>query len=281
MSASLTPIRGTWIRVCGYEIRVHVREGRGDEHDVPLVLCNGIGASLEVFDSLIQGLDPERTVISFDVPGSGLSPVPRLPYTFHVLAATVARMLTQLGYVRFDVLGYSWGGALAQQLAFQFPRRCRRAVLMCTATGVMMVPAKPYVLWHMTTPRRYRDPEYAAQVAPLIYGGAARTDLEGVRAVFGKVETAASRRGYVYQLLAGSIWASLPFLPGIWQPVLILAGDDDPIIPLVNAKAMQRLIPHAQLSVFPGGHIDPLLRSDDIGSRIERFLTQKDNDNDE
>ncbi|AEF41618.1 Polyhydroxyalkanoate depolymerase [Hoyosella subflava DQS3-9A1] len=274
-------MRGTWIRVCGYRIRVDVRQGRGDEQDVPLVLCNGIGASLETFDSLVEGLDPERTVISFDVPGAGLSPAPRMPYSFALLAAAVTRMLTQLGHLRFDVLGFSWGGALAQQLAFQFPRRCRRVVLMCTGTGVMMVPAKPQVLWHMATPRRYRDPAYAAQVAPTIYGGAARTDPEGVRAVFGKVETTASRRGYVYQLLAGSLWASLPFLPGIRQPVLILAGDNDPIIPLVNAKAMQRLIPHAQLSVFPGGHIDPLLRSDDIGGRIEQFLTQKDTHDDE
>lgn len=258
--------------VCGYRIRVEVREGTSE---LPLVLCNGIGASLETLDSLIEGLHPQRTLITFDVPGAGLSPAPRLPYSFPVLALTIGRMLKQLGYRRFDVLGYSWGGALAQQLAFQFPRRCRTAILMCTATGMLMVPARAQVLWHMATPRRYRDREYAAKVAPLIYGGTAGTDIDGVRAVFSKAETLGSRRGYAYQLLAGAGWTSLPFLPTIRQPVLILAGDDDPIIPLINARTMRRLLPHASLSVFPGGHIDPLLRSDDIGSRIENFLTSQ------
>ncbi|MCW4354541.1 poly(3-hydroxyalkanoate) depolymerase [Hoyosella sp. YIM 151337] len=268
-------VRGNWVTVCGQQIRVEVRSADDAHQDPPLVLCNGIGASLETFDPLVAGLDSRRTVVSFDVPGAGLSPAPRLPYTFPILALTIARMLTRLGYPRFDVLGYSWGGALAQQLAFQFPHRCARVILMCTATGMLMVPARPKVLWHMSTPRRYRDPDYAAQVAPVIYGGAARRDLDGVREVFGTVETRASRRGYAYQLLAGAGWTSLPFLPLIRQPVLVLAGDDDPIIPLVNARTMRRLLPHAELSVFPGGHIDPLLRSDDIGSRIETFLNHE------
>jgi pimeloyl-ACP methyl ester carboxylesterase len=55
---------------------------------------------------------------------------------------------------RFDVLGISWGGALAQQIAFQNPRRCRRLVLVSTTTGCAMVPARPRVLARMATSRR-------------------------------------------------------------------------------------------------------------------------------
>ena len=78
-----------------------------------------------------------------------------MPYTFATLACFVATLVDRLGYDRPDVLGISWGGGLAQQLAFQNPRRCRRLVLVSTGTGMLMVPARLGVLSKMITPRRY------------------------------------------------------------------------------------------------------------------------------
>src|ERR1700756_5560621 len=104
------------IPVLGQQIRVNLRKGSG----VPLVLCNGIGASLEVLDPLVEHLDPDTTVVRFDVPGTGGSPDSPLPYGFPYLAAALLRLLDKLGLQgRIDVLGLSWGGALAQQFAFQ------------------------------------------------------------------------------------------------------------------------------------------------------------------
>ena len=91
-------------------------------------------------------------MVRFDVPGVGGSPVPKVPYNFALLARSSARLMTTLGYDRFDVLGISWGGGLAQQVAFQHPQRCRRVVLVSTATGSVMVPAGPRVLRKMVTP---------------------------------------------------------------------------------------------------------------------------------
>jgi pimeloyl-ACP methyl ester carboxylesterase len=82
----------------------------------------------------------------------------------------------------------------------------------------------------------------------------------------------ASGRGYLYQLAAGAGWTSLPFLPLIRQPTLILAGDDDPIIPLVNAKVMARLLPAARLHIYPDGHLGLLTMTDDLARRVSRFL---------
>ena len=145
--------------VLGQQIRVNVREGTG----VPLVLCNGIGASLEVLDPLVEHLDPDTTVVRFDVPGSGGSPNSPLPYGFPYLAAVLGRLLKKLGLNgEVDVLGLSWGGALAQQFAFQNPRRCRRLILVSTGTGALMVPGRPAVLAKMLTPRRFLDHDYAA-----------------------------------------------------------------------------------------------------------------------
>lgn len=79
-------------------------------------------------------------------------------------------------------------------------------------------------------------------------------------------------RGYLYQLAAGAGWTSLPFLPLIRQPTLILAGDDDPIIPLVNAKVMVRLLPAARLHIYPDGHLGLLTMTHDLARRVSRFL---------
>ncbi|MDT7567270.1 MAG: hypothetical protein QOG76_5894, partial [Pseudonocardiales bacterium] len=124
----------------------------GEPGRVPLVLCNGIGSSMELFDPLVRELDPGRPVVRFDVPGIGGSAQPKLPYTYHQLAFTMRGLLDRLGYARADVLGISWGGGLAQQFAFQHPWFCRRVVLLATATGMCMVPATPKVLARMLTP---------------------------------------------------------------------------------------------------------------------------------
>lgn len=261
--------------VAGHRVHVSVRSGT-EERAVPLVLCCGIGASLDVLDPLVEALDERLTIIRFDVPGVGSSPTPLLPYGFPQLAWLVARMLRQLGHDRVDVLGFSWGGALAQQLAAQYPRRVRRLVLLSTGTGALMVPGRPAVLGRMLSPRRFRDPEYAASVAALLYGGSARTRAHEVLDLFRHAQMGASRRGYLYQLLAGSVWTSLPFLPLIRQPTLVLTGDDDPIIPEVNGAIMARLLPRGRLHVFRGGHVEGVLRADIIGALINDFVLSAD-----
>jgi poly(3-hydroxyalkanoate) depolymerase len=162
------------ITVLGQSVRVSVRHGT--DGGPPLVLCNGIGASLDLLQPFVDELDPAIEVVRFDVPGVGASPNPSVPYRFATLAHWLAKMLDQLGYDEVDVLGISWGGGLVQQFAIQNSRRCRRLVLVSTSTGMLMVPAHPRVLSKMITPRRYRDPDYAASVAADLYGGRIRRE---------------------------------------------------------------------------------------------------------
>ena len=129
----------------------------------------------------MDALDPSLEVISFDVPGVGGSPLPARPYRFTGLCRLAGQMLDTLGYRGpVDVLGISWGGGVAQHFALTARRRCRRLVLVSTATGAIMVPARPAVLVRMITPRRYLDPEHLQRVAPTLYGGTARDDPEWV-----------------------------------------------------------------------------------------------------
>jgi poly(3-hydroxyalkanoate) depolymerase len=243
----------------------------------PLLLLNGIGASLELLQPFVDQVDPAVEVIRFDVPGVGGSPLPALPYRFTGLCALIADMLTELGYGgEVDVLGISWGGGVAQHFAAVKGSRCRRLVLVSTATGALMVPAKPSVLAKMVTPRRYLDRGYLKQVAADVYGGSARTDPERVAAAMNAENRVGSARGYLYQLAAGAGWTSLPLLPRLRQPTLIVSGDDDPIIPLANARLMHRLIPDAQLHVFHGGHLGLVTEAAQLAPVIDKFLAEPD-----
>ncbi|RZL77664.1 MAG: alpha/beta fold hydrolase, partial [Rhodococcus sp. (in: high G+C Gram-positive bacteria)] len=241
MSAAIEAER--YVAAAGQRIRVSIRHGSASARRVPLVLCNGIGASYEVLDPLVAQLDPEITVVRFDVPGTGGSPASIAPYGFAYLAWVLGRVLTKLGLGVVDVLGLSWGGALAQQFAVQNPRRCRRLVLAATGTGAVMVPGSPRVLAKMLTPRRFRDPAYAASIAGDLYGGTARRQGGDVAGLFLQQLHAGSKIGYVHQLLAGAVWTSLPLLPAIRQQTLLVAGTDDPIVPVVNARIMNQLLP--------------------------------------
>ena len=79
-------------------------------------------------------------------------------------------------------------------------------------------------------------------------------------------------RGYLYQLAAAAGWTSVPFLPLLRQRTLILSGDDDPIIPLANARLMHRLIPNSRLHVFHGGHLGLVTEAAELAPVVDGFL---------
>src|SRR6202043_2602681 len=128
--------------------------------------------------------------------GVGGSAEPPGPYRFTGLCTLIASMLTELNVDVVDVLGISWGGAVAQHFAAFQRTRCRRLVLVSTATGSLMVPARPAVLARMLTPRRYLDPGYLRRAAPILYGGSARTDPVGVSTAMHAGNRVGSARGY-------------------------------------------------------------------------------------
>jgi poly(3-hydroxyalkanoate) depolymerase len=272
MSSTSSRERVRSISALGRTLRTSVRPGT-DAAVPPLLLMNGIGASLEVLQPFVDALDRRRTVVRFDVPGVGGSPPPVVPYNLVTFGPVVSGMLDRLGFPGpVDVLGLSWGGGLAQHFAVQHRRRCRRLVLAATGTGTLMVPAHPRVLGRMLTPRRHRDPDYARRIAGEIYGGTMRSEPERAARALHAETRLGPRRGYYYQLAASTGWSSLPFLRLIRQPTLILAGDDDPIVPPVNARVMARLLPDARLHLYRGGHIALVTEAAELAPVVEAFL---------
>ena len=258
------------LNVGGRVLRVAMRDGNPGLP--PLLLCNGIGGRLELFQPFVDALDARQGVIRFDVPGIGGSPAPVMPYHLATLAPKLTGLLDQLGVARADVLGISWGGGLAQQFALSLPDRVHRLVLVATGPGALMVPGHPKVLLHMLTPRRHRDPGHAARIAGQLYGGSLRENPALARELLHATARPHAARGYYYQLLSGLGWTSLPRLRKLRPPTLILAGDDDPIIPLVNARIMHRLIPDGKLHVYHGGHLELGLGAERLGPVVEAFL---------
>jgi len=265
------PTRIRMVEVNGQTVRVGVRAGT--EEGPPLLIFNGIGANLELVEPFTAALVGIETVV-FDVPGVGGSPAPTLPYRFSGLARLANRLMTQLGYDGpVDVLGVSWGGALAQQFAFQYPKRCRRLILAATSPGALMVPGRLSVLSKLVNPRRYMDPGFLVSVGAELYGGAFRRRPELLRE-HGRHMRPPRGRGYLYQLLAGSGWSSLPWLRLLRQPTLVMAGSDDPIIPLINARILASLIRKARLHVIDDGHLFLISRAFEVAPVVREFLVE-------
>ncbi|HYP82859.1 poly(3-hydroxyalkanoate) depolymerase [Variovorax sp.] len=254
-------------------IRPRDRAAPADAGRRPLLLFNGIGANLELCGPLMACLAGRET-IAFDVPGTGQSPAPGRPYRLFWLAQLARRLLDRLGVEQVDVLGISWGGALAQQFALQYGRRVGRLVLAATSTGgATMVPPRPSVLMKLASPRRLLDKGYLSRIAPEIYGGRMRSDPQALR-LLGELASGGDPAGYRYQLLAMVGWTSLPWLWRLRQPVLVMAGSDDPLVPLVNARMLAALLPRARLCVVDDGHLFLLTRAREVAPLISSFLDQ-------
>jgi poly(3-hydroxyalkanoate) depolymerase len=266
-----------FVDVDGVRLRTSVR-GAGR----PLLVLTGIGAALELSAPIERALNAHGVqTIALDAPGTGESSQYARPRRMSGVAHTVEEALGALGYDRVDVLGVSFGGILAQQLAHQAPDRVRRLVLAATAAGVPLlggVPGSPRALLALATPRRYQSPDYYRRIAGTLYGGQARRDpnalLHGSIARFSE---APSLRGYLGQLYAISFWTGVPWLWRLPQSTLVLAGDDDPIVPVINGRILARIIPRARLEIIRGGgHLFLLERPTELANLVARFLTARD-----
>lgn len=236
----------------------------------------GIGGNLDMWEPFERALDGSGIeTITFDAPGTGESASWRWPRRMPGLARTVEHLLDALGLRTVDLLGVSFGGALAQQLTIQAPDRVRRLVLAATLPGLGGVPGDPRALRVLATPRRYYSPDYFARVAPVLYGGRIRRDPDLLRQqAYARFTRPPSVRGYLHQLYAVQGWTSLPWLRRIRQPTLVLAGDDDPIVPLLNGRILARLIPRATLRVLAGGgHLFLLEEAEESARLVADFLS--------
>lgn len=262
---SMEEIGGRMLRVAKWRL------DQPSDHP-PILFFNGIGANIEAVAPLAEALS-DRAFIMFDMPGVGESPDPVFPYNPFTMSWTAAQLLGRYDLEEVDVLGISWGGAMAQHFALQHRARTRRLILIATTPGMAMVPGNPASFTKMADPRRYTDPEFMNEHFATLYGG---IDKDGAAhqkdSHIGRLKPP-SPRGYVYQLLCMLGWTSLPALPFLSKETLVMMGDDDQIVPLINGKILAGMIPNSRLEVIAGGgHLFLLTHSDESIAMIREFL---------
>jgi len=257
------------LTVEGLTLRVG-RTGAGASHDsVPLLMLNGIGFNAELMEHLSRQF-PGRPVLCPDMPGSGLSPDPVLPYTIARMArAMVTLMDRECPGRRFDVIGFSWGGAVAQQIAVTAPRKMERLALVATTSGLPLPIANPEVLRRLLDPVEYVDPsKLTANFHALLHeGGATSGLLRRFRA------PTPSGVGCQVGALAG--WSAAPLLPFLRMPTLLIGMVEDIIVPIAHQRALACLIPHARTVEIPtGNHLLPLAVPAKVGQPICAFFDE-------
>jgi poly(3-hydroxyoctanoate) depolymerase len=223
--------------VRGLTVRMRV-EGNGE----PLLLLNGLTRPLESWRAFAESLRG-RTLICFDAPGVGGSPTPILPLSISTLAALAAAMLDEVGVERCDVLGFSLGGAIAQELAVSAPGRVRGLVLASTSCGVGAIAGNSARI----ASRQRSDARDWPRPDPL---------------------------GALWHSLAISSWSSVPYLGAIRAPTLVVCGSRDRVVPPANSALLARRIPDAELATLPAGH--DLQRRGPAGmlaARVTEFLS--------
>jgi pimeloyl-ACP methyl ester carboxylesterase len=236
-------------------------------------LLNGLGGNIEMWEGLAACLTG-RHLIMIDMPGTGGSPALRTPLRMSGYAKLVVGALDQLGVELTDVLGYSWGGALAQQLARTAPTRVRSLVLAATIPGLGGQPPPPWVLALLATPARYYSRTCLRLIAPIVFG----SDPATADAATGEARRRRppSLVGYSQQVYAITGWSSMRWLHRLNVPVLVLSGARDPLAPLCNGRILARAIPRAQLRIVGGGHLFLFEQPEEGCQAMSSFLMDRD-----
>jgi poly(3-hydroxyoctanoate) depolymerase len=208
---------------------------------LPLLVFNGMACALESMQPFVTALPP-RHIISFDMPGIGGSPAPMLPYRFSSMARLAVQLLDVLHFTCVDVLGFSWGGALAQQFAYDYSGRCRRLILASTTMGA---------------------------AANLIDPSAVLTVLSDAAEL-----GSGSPEGNACQLAATTGWTSANWLHKLDQPTLVLSAEGDTFVPMDHATMLVENIPDACLHIIKGGHMALLRDAGEAASAVENFLSE-------
>jgi 3-oxoadipate enol-lactonase len=242
------------VRVNGIDV-YYERTGSGR----PLLFLNGSGATLETSGFLLSVYAARFDVVAHDQRGLGRTSMPPGPYTMAEYAADAAALAASLRWDSYRVVGVSFGGMVAQELAVTFPDRIERLALLCTSPGGAGGSSYPlHTLIDMDPDERQRTrttivdtrftPEWLAghendrQLVAFMRQGEERPKSEE------------ARRGERCQLEARRHHDVFGRLGRVSCPTLIAGGRYDGIAPPANAEAMAAQISGAELRLYEGGH---------------------------
>ncbi len=264
------------ISVGGLTMRAALLDHGGKSTQAPpLLMLNGIGFNAELLEPMATELAkpgpdaPEgRTIVIPDMPGCGGSPDSQSHMLMCGLSSAMTDLMEALHPGRpFDCIGFSWGGALAQQIAVQASRRVTRLGLISTTSGLPVAPTNPEVIRRLFDPEEYLHPSrLAANFRALIAEGGAGANLM-------RRFRSPSPQGLSSQLLALTGWSVAPMLPFVRVPVVLVGVADDAIVPYAHHTMLGCLVPHAQkIELRSGGHLSSLAHPERVAPALRKFL---------
>ncbi len=222
----------------------------------PLLFLNGSGSTIEAVSLLVDYFARSFTVAIHDQRGLGRTSIPEGPYAMAQYAADAIALADHLGWKSFNVLGISFGGMVAQELATTFPDRVNRMVLCCTSAGGEGGSSYPLHELAQLEPdlradrslslsdTRFNDQWFLDHPEDLIYRRTAETTSDNEK-----------RRGELLQLEARRHHDVWDRLPNVTAEVLIASGTFDGIAPPDNGRAIASRIATSEYREYLGGHM--------------------------
>jgi 3-oxoadipate enol-lactonase len=236
------------------DVDLHYRlEGDGAE---TVVLINGLADDLETWVYQVDALlGAGYRVLRFDNRGVGKSAKPAGPYTTELFAQDAKALVDHLDLTNFHLMGVSMGGMIAQEYALNYPGDLKSVTLACTYAAPGPFCSRMFTLWaematNMGVPTVMRDVTLWAFTQPF---------FEEREAELAEFETAMAYMdqpvpAYLAQLHSIRHHDTTTRLAQISTPTLVLAGEEDILIPVSLSRRLHELIPDSEFRVTPGGH---------------------------
>lgn len=268
-TARLRPQPGELLPINGTELWVEVH-GDGP----PLVLVEGMAVATWLWERQLADFADHFTTVAYDLRGSGRSAKPAGPYSIAQMADDLAGVMDALEIGRAHVLGVSFGGMVAQELALTRPARVERLVLVSTTAG-----GPTHVPMTMETLTRFLDTsgterERVRNKLPLAFTAEWLADAARVeRMVDQRLEHAQPVHAFQAQAAAGAVFDASQRVRDIVAPTLVLAGTQDVVVPVDNAHYLATHIPGARLRTWDGlGHQFFVEASESFNAEVITFL---------
>jgi pimeloyl-ACP methyl ester carboxylesterase len=258
--------------------------GEGESEREPIVFVHGLGGQWQNWLENLPRAAQERRVIAVDLPGFGLTPMPREPITISGYARYVDALCKRLGFGKVDMVGNSMGGFVSAEVAIRFPERIDQLVLVSAAGIASADVAKTPILTvgrvmsAVATHTAAQDRFLAARPRSRHYSLAlvARhpSRLKPDLAYEGFFK-GAGKPGFRDALRASLNYDFRERLPEIRQPTLIVWGENDSIIPVRDAHEFERLISDSRKVVMKEtGHVPMAERPPTFNDLMLEFLAE-------
>jgi pimeloyl-ACP methyl ester carboxylesterase len=252
-----------------------------------VVLVHGLAGSSTTWKHVMPALAESYTVLAPDLLGHGESAKPRGDYSLGAYASGIRDLMVTLGLDRATIVGHSLGGGVAMQLAYQFPDRCERLVLVASGglgkevhplLRAVTLPAAEYVLPLLLTSWLRLRAESAGSLLRRV-GWKPGSSLVEVWRSYTTLTTTEAQQAFVHTVrsvmdLSGQrVSATDRLYLAAAVPTLIVWGDEDAVIPVQHAHAAHAAMPGSRLEVLEGaGHFLPWKNGEWFTEVLSDFL---------